>query len=427
MPFSLVAAELPLPLGLAHRVVGAVEVPAGEARVDVLAEAGLKVGEVGGHGPAVAVVRVVPRRALAVVAEADAVLVRVVPQVADRRGRRRPRHRRVVGQRLRRELLGQRHELAVVASVVRPGVVERPDLVDVVGRRRLGRPWVAVLRHLRVDVEVVEQREPAGERALVRRRAVLEQVERRVAVALAQVAEDLVVGAVLLDHVDDVVDGGHRRGRARPPLGDVVVAAHLRRPPSQPVGEPVPVAQVDDLHRPADHGAAVLVLEVARRVLDARAAPLGLERRERPARVRARAEAVRVDDHEPVTAGGHLDVGRVPGRRDEPADVARVEVDDRDGVLAGVGDVERPAVRADREPLRHRPLRRARDEGDVDGGDETVAARVEDAHGVARGVGRVDLGVSRVGGDRRRDGRPGADRRPARAGSSSARAGRSCR
>ena len=121
-----------------------------------------------------------------------------------------------------------------------------------------------------------------------------------------------------------------------------------------------------------------------------------------PQRVRARAEAVRVDDHEPVPAGGHLDVGRVPGRRDEPAHVARVEVDDRDGVLTGVGDVQRPAVRADREPLRHRPLRRARDEGDVDGGDETVAARVEHAHGVARGVGRVDLGVSRVGGDRRR-------------------------
>jgi hypothetical protein len=65
---------------------------------------------------------------------------------------------------------------------------------------------VAVVAHLRVDVEVVEQHELAGERVRVRRDLLSEQGQVRVAVPLRQVAQDLVVGAVLADDVEDVLD-----------------------------------------------------------------------------------------------------------------------------------------------------------------------------------------------------------------------------
>src|SRR5207248_7438681 len=56
------------------------------------------------------------------------------------------------------------------------------------------------------DEEAVEDAEALGERVVVGRRVAAEVQERRVAVGLAEVAEQLVVGAVLLDDVDDVLE-----------------------------------------------------------------------------------------------------------------------------------------------------------------------------------------------------------------------------
>ena len=81
---------------------------------------------------------------------------------------------------------------------------ERPDLLDEVGGVGAHRPFVAVGRHLAVAVEVVQQHELAGQLVVVGRDLLGEEAQVRVAIALLHVAEDLVVGAVLLDDVDDM-------------------------------------------------------------------------------------------------------------------------------------------------------------------------------------------------------------------------------
>src|SRR5262249_29653640 len=91
----------------------------------------------------------------------------------------------------------------VAAAVV--AVVGLAGLLRVsVGRRR-GGPVPAVGRDLGGGVEVVQGDEVAGQGADVGGAGVVEQVQRGVSVAGAQVAEHLVVGAVFLDDVDDVL------------------------------------------------------------------------------------------------------------------------------------------------------------------------------------------------------------------------------
>ena len=85
--------------------------------------------------------------------------------------------------------------------------MRRPVLLDVVGGVGGVGPLVAVGAHFAVAVEVVEQHELLGDGVVVGRDLAAEQAQARVAVALGDIAEDLVVGAVLLDDVDDVLDG----------------------------------------------------------------------------------------------------------------------------------------------------------------------------------------------------------------------------
>ena len=116
--------------------------------------------------------------------------------------------------------LGGRADL-VGAEVVRataPRVVLGPVLDHVVGDGAGGRPVVAVDRGLRVRVDVVQQRKARGERVQVRGDFLAEQGQRRVAVAARVVAQHLVVGAVLLDDEEDVLDrpvGSDRRACRR--------------------------------------------------------------------------------------------------------------------------------------------------------------------------------------------------------------------
>jgi hypothetical protein len=91
---------------------------------------------------------------------------------------------------------------------------------------------VPVGARLGVHEEAVVDAEPLGERVVVGRDRAAEEEQRRVAVGLREVAEDLVVGAVLLDHVDHVPDGRvgaagrglPAPGRRVPPVG----ARHAR-------------------------------------------------------------------------------------------------------------------------------------------------------------------------------------------------------
>ena len=96
--------------------------------------------------------------------------------------------------------------LAQVAPAAAP-VVGRPDLLDEVGGVGPRRVRVAVVADLGIDVEVVEQDELPRDGMRVRRGLLAEQAQVRVAVPAFEVAEDLIVGAVLADDVEDVLDG----------------------------------------------------------------------------------------------------------------------------------------------------------------------------------------------------------------------------
>ena len=121
-------------------------------------------------------------------------------------------------------------ELAVVAGLLARRLDRRPEeagalvaqdvLLGVVGAGVLAGAGLGVLRvvalhqpvvalgGVRADVVgVVVEAELAGQRVLVRRHLLAELREARVAVALGHVAVDLVVGPVLLDQQEDVLDG----------------------------------------------------------------------------------------------------------------------------------------------------------------------------------------------------------------------------
>ena len=218
-----VRTKLALPLRQPVCVVGAEHVEAGEVLVDVVAEAGVVEPGRRRRVP-VALAVAGDRRVHAVAAERHAAVVRVVPQVAAGRRGGGAEHARVEGQRLGQVQLrdGAVLEVARAVRLARRGRVgDRPGLVRVVGDAGRRDPGLTVGGHVRVRVEVVEQREAAGELVVVGRGVRAEQRQRRVAVPASEVAEHLVVRAVLLDHVDHVLDrerassGGAGAARAR--------------------------------------------------------------------------------------------------------------------------------------------------------------------------------------------------------------------
>ena len=123
-----------------------------------------------------------------------------------------------------------------------PAVVVRQVLDDILAGLTLGGPGPAVAGGFAAVEEIIQKYEPRSNRMKVGRDVLAEENDGRVAVALGQVAENLVVGAVLFDDVDDVLDaagfevdgrewigGGHvRRGR-RADLRQAVVADDLLR------------------------------------------------------------------------------------------------------------------------------------------------------------------------------------------------------
>ena len=117
-----------------------------------------------------------------------------------------------------------------VSSAAVPRVAERPGALRELGRVGRRRPGLAVLRDFAAAVEVVEQHELLGERVLVRRDVAAEERQARIAVALLQIAEHLIVGAVLFHDEEDVLDRrrladlrrNHRVARRRPSVSSSV-------------------------------------------------------------------------------------------------------------------------------------------------------------------------------------------------------------
>ena len=100
------------------------------------------------------------------------------------------------------EVLAARH--VPLAPV---GIDLRPRLLVVIVGKGARAPLVPVGADFAIHVEVVEQHPAARDRVRIRRHGVVEDRQRGVAIALRDVAEHLIVGAVLSDHIDDVLDG----------------------------------------------------------------------------------------------------------------------------------------------------------------------------------------------------------------------------
>src|SRR5262249_50589023 len=120
-----------------------------------------------------------------------------------------------------------------VRVATRPGARRVLRLVVVVVT--LNQPLVAVRGQHAAVVEVVEQRERVGQAVLVRRHGRPIRVVRRAAVALRQITEDLVVGAVLLDDQEDVLDRRRLaelvRDRGCDAAGGVAASGRVRHVP----------------------------------------------------------------------------------------------------------------------------------------------------------------------------------------------------
>ena len=101
---------------------------------------------------------------------------------------------------------GDKGAFAGIGKLLAVAVAERPLLLDKVGSKGPHAPLMAVGADLTLHIEVVEQDKLAGQGVVIGGDLLRKQTERRVAAALRHVAEDLVVGAILLDDVDHMRD-----------------------------------------------------------------------------------------------------------------------------------------------------------------------------------------------------------------------------
>ena len=316
---------------------------------------------------------------LAVVAEGLAVRQGVVPEEAARG----------VGQR--------------VVAVVGVAADEAAEVAfEVVGGVGLGRPGVAVGRKHARTIEVVEQDKLLRQGMLVRCDRARKQHQRRVAVALGHVAENLVIGSVFLDDVDDMLDRrrlamalGHRpRGgigarRLESGQGErlAVVLGHLAGVSLEPLGG----GRQDD----RDRAEVVVRVEPVLELGVTRPLPLDIGDDQLLAGRR----------RQPLLSGpirrANRDRARIPADGDEAGSPARrgvawcrrclrAEIDHGHGVVRAVGDVEPVALERDGHGVWSAAEREPGLGPDCDRLDHRVVAGGDHVDRVAIGAGDVD-------------------------------------
>ena len=94
----------------------------------------------------------------------------------------------------------------VVTHAPSPGIPGRPGILGVIRGVRGGRPGMAIGAHFGVHVKVVQEAELSRKRMVIGSNLLPEQDEGGVPVPFRHVTEDLVIGPVLFDDVDDVFD-----------------------------------------------------------------------------------------------------------------------------------------------------------------------------------------------------------------------------
>ena len=283
--------------------------------------------------------------------------------------------------------------LAVVRRAA-AGVVDRRGLVVDVRAARGRAPLPAVLADLARAAEVVQVHEPLRQRVEVGRDRLRELGDARVAVAALDVAEDLVVRAVLFHDVDHVVDAVVQR------LHHLVLGGGRRADEAVVVGDDVgqarQLARVGRRQRQEASLGQLPDVTVARAVLQ-RGGAAGRERvgRRGAGAVAGVGAGVALAVHHVQRLAVAADAHRVrePAGRDQAEHAAvpvviaiagAVEVDHRHRVAAAVGDVERALVGRQRQAVRAAAGRQvavrnqARGRRGLDRVDDLVAARVDD-------------------------------------------------
>ena len=271
-------------------------------------------------------------------------------------------------------------------------VIHRPHLFDEIRRVGAHAPLVAVGADFGVRVEVVQQHKLAHDLVQVRRDALREKAQLRVAVALRQVAEHLVVGAVFFHDVEAVLDGArlagperdgtvHRAPRRNTRISvEWAAAIGLGRVAGELLLEFLTRRQVDDAQGALEQPGDDLHLLTVRR-LDP-----GL----RPARVGLGREAFAIGDQQVLAVRRHAHRGGIPADRNEPqrAALARLRhVKDGHGVVVGVRHKERLFVRRKGHAVRRGPGRSLGIERRANCLQGFARRRVEDRHGVPARIG----------------------------------------
>ena len=287
--------------------------------------------------------------------------------------------------------------LVVVIDTDALGIGEMPvagDVVGVIGHRA---PGMTVTTHLAVAVGVVEKDELLGDLVVIRSHVPRKHAQRGIAFPLGrlaggQIAEHLIVGAILLDHIDHVADRGgiaDLAGDRRLPLvghgsekvvGVRAVGIHLARITRQLLL----IRHVDDRQRTVDDRADVGMREELANIL--------LEVGELAVVLAAVVEGVGFRliplpdaDKQAFPIGGDGHGRRIPAGGDEAANLAAPragDVDHGDAVVVGIGDVERLPVGGNGEGIGRAPLGGPRKEARGDRLDNDAPSGIDDPHGV---------------------------------------------
>src|ERR1019366_3729678 len=86
-------------------------------------------------------------------------------------------------------------------------VTHLPGLFGIVGSDGSHRPNVTISGNLAAVIEVVQDSELASQLMLVGRNGFPIHAQRRIAIARLEVTKNLIIGTILFDDIDDVLDG----------------------------------------------------------------------------------------------------------------------------------------------------------------------------------------------------------------------------
>ncbi len=281
----------------------------------------------------------------------------------------------------------------VIVEIAALGVARWPELLRIIGCDARRGPVVAVGADVGVDVKIVEEDKLARQLVMIRSGVFVEQIQGRIAIALADLSQHLIVGAVFLDDVNDVLD---RRRPAGLRVNHVVVGELRHVEPGIVIwrkgpGElRIPRQRVLGQRRDHRHGSGLQIADVlAARV----AAAFDRRRAERPRslriRVALRAASVQHQNRAILQHARRRGIPAGGNKAHQPAALLG-NIGHRHRIGVGADGEQRLLIRRNGQSRRRHAQGLARRHGDVQGFRQFQVLVVFDIHykdaiGVRRG------------------------------------------